>query len=112
MKPLLGKDVFKYLKKLGNENHDDDPLDDIKQEVFTNTYEIKDIPISKILSSDIDAKYYVSSEMKSFKDDYTKRVVKSPILIDDKYNLKDGHHRLAQQVFNGKRTVKSFVPIK
>ena len=112
MKPILGKDVFKYLKKLGNENHDDDPLDDIKNEVLRNTYEIKDIPINKILSADVDAKYYVSNEMKHFKSDYTKRAVKTPILIDDKYNLKDGYHRLAQSVFNGKRIVKSFVPIK
>lgn len=110
MKLIQGKDVFNLLKKLGNENHDDDPLDDIKREVLSNTYIIGEVPITKLLKADMDVKYYVGSEMKDFKDDYTKRPVKSPILIDKKFIVKDGYHRLAQQVFNGKKTIKAFIP--
>ena len=112
MKPIQGKDVFSYLKKLGNENHDDDPLSDEKRNIESNTYIIIDVPINKILKSDMDAKYFVGDEMKNFKDDYTKRTVKHPIIIDKDFRLVDGYHRLAQQVFNGKKKVQSFVPIK
>lgn len=112
MKPIQGKDVYTILKRLGNENHDDDPLNYVKREILGNQYKIIDVPINKILSSDVDAKYFVGSEMKDFKDDYTKRPVKSPIIIDKDFHLVDGYHRLSQQVFNGKKKIQSFVPIK
>ena len=111
MKTVDGKDVYKFLKKLGNENHDDDPLDYIKNEILRNTYVLQDISVNKILQSDMDAKHYVGSEMKDFKDDYTKRTVKSPILLDKNYILKDGYHRLAQTVFNKKSKIPAFIPI-
>lgn len=111
MKPIEGKDVYTYLKKLGNENHDDDPLTYIKSEILRNQYTLQDVPVTTILKRDVDAKWYVGNEMKDFKDDYTKRKVKSPILLDKDYMLKDGYHRLAQTVFNGQKKIKAFLPL-
>ena len=111
-KQYQGSDVYKILKKLGNENHDDDPLDYEKRSIESNSYIVVDIPISKILQSDVDAKFFIKDEMTNFKDDYTKRTVKSPILIDKNFHLVDGYHRLAQTIFNGKKKIQSFVPIK
>ena len=48
MKKISGKDVWEYLKKLGNENHDDDPLDYIRREVEASEYVLTEVPISKI----------------------------------------------------------------
>ncbi len=111
-KQYKGYEVYTILKRSGNENHDDDPLEYSKRDIESNDYVVLDIPINKILKSDMDAKYFVGSEMKDFKDDYEKRQVKIPIIIDRDFRLVDGYHRLSQQVFNKKKTIQTFVPIK
>lgn len=109
--PTQGKEVFQYLKKLGNENHDDDPLDDIRREVESSQYILKEVPISKLLKSDRDLNDYVQSELRDFRDDWKKRPVKAPILVSKRGKVQDGYHRTTQEVVNGKSKIKAFVEI-
>ena len=119
-KYYTGQEVLDYFNTLKSENHSvyDDPMktDEIRNQILSNNYILKDINISELISRDINLKDYVENEdVIQHYSKKPKRVVDKFVLIGDsdyqKNILLDGYHRVLQSIFNNETSIKGFVPI-
>jgi len=116
-----GKDVWGYFSKLTSRHHSkyDDPIhNQYKDQILNNEYILKDILISDLLKSDVDLKDYIETQIDFYKDKWgnENNTVNTYGLIGDSSFSNDvvidGYHRILQNVINGVKTIKMFVPLE